>query len=44
MVNAGSNVWNYQIRELAEAVAKAVPGATVEINKNAGLRINGPTG
>ena len=35
VVNAGSNVWNYQIRELAEAVANAVPGATVEINKNA---------
>jgi nucleoside-diphosphate-sugar epimerase len=35
VVNAGSNVWNYQIRELAEAVAKAIPGATVDINKNA---------
>jgi nucleoside-diphosphate-sugar epimerase len=35
VVNAGSNVWNYQIRELAEAVAAAIPGANVEINKNA---------
>jgi nucleoside-diphosphate-sugar epimerase len=35
VVNTGSNVWNYQIRELAEAVGKAIPGATVEINKNA---------
>ena len=35
VVNAGSNSWNYQIRELAEAVAKAVPGAGVDINKNA---------
>ena len=35
VINAGSNVWNYQIRELAEAVANAVPGATVQINKNA---------
>jgi nucleoside-diphosphate-sugar epimerase len=37
VVNAGSNSWNYQIRELAEAVAKAVPGAGVDINKNAAL-------
>lgn len=35
VVNAGSNDWNYQIRELAEAVAKAVPGARVDINRNA---------
>jgi len=35
VVNAGSNIWNYQIRELAEAVASAIPGVTVEINKNA---------
>jgi nucleoside-diphosphate-sugar epimerase len=35
VINTGSNDWNYQIRELAEAVAKAVPGATVEINRNA---------
>lgn len=35
VVNAGSNIWNYQIRELAEAVAQAIPGTTVEINPNA---------
>lgn len=35
VVNAGSNVWNYQIRELAEAVAQAIPGTSVEINANA---------
>jgi nucleoside-diphosphate-sugar epimerase len=34
VVNAGSNLWNYQIRELADAVAKAVPAA-VDINQNA---------
>ena len=35
VVNAGSNEWNYQIRELAEAVAQAIPGTGVEINTNA---------
>jgi nucleoside-diphosphate-sugar epimerase len=35
IVNAGSNVWNYQIRELAEAVAQAIPGTTIDINRNA---------
>src|SRR4051794_34222572 len=35
VVNAGSNAWNYQIRELAEAVAESIRGAAVEINKNA---------
>lgn len=34
-INVGSDEWNYQVRELAEAVAKAVPGAEVTINKNA---------
>jgi len=34
-VNAGSNAWNYQVRELADAVARAVPGTTVSINENA---------
>jgi nucleoside-diphosphate-sugar epimerase len=32
IVNAGSNEWNYQIRDLAEAVAEAIPGTDVEIN------------
>jgi nucleoside-diphosphate-sugar epimerase len=35
VVNAGSASWNYQVRELAEAVAAAVPGTAVSINHNA---------
>ena len=34
-VNVGTDQWNYQVRDLAEAVAKAVPGTTVHINQNA---------
>jgi nucleoside-diphosphate-sugar epimerase len=34
-VNAGSNVWNYQVKELAEAVAKVVPNISISINRNA---------
>lgn len=34
-VNAGSNSWNYQVKDLANAVAKAVPGTAVEINTSA---------
>jgi nucleoside-diphosphate-sugar epimerase len=34
-VNVGSNAWNYQVKELAEAVAKVVPGVGISINKNA---------
>lgn len=34
-VNVGSDVWNYQVRDLAEAVARAVPSTTVSINTNA---------
>ena len=34
-VNVGSNDWNYQVRDLAFAVAKAVPGTDVNINTNA---------
>jgi nucleoside-diphosphate-sugar epimerase len=34
-VNVGSNSWNYQVKELAEAVAKVVPGVRISINKNA---------
>ena len=33
--NTGSDVWNYQVKELAEAVAKETPGTTVEINLQA---------
>jgi nucleoside-diphosphate-sugar epimerase len=34
-VNAGSNQWNYQVKDLAEAVAAALPGTSVSINKDA---------
>lgn len=34
-VNAGSNEWNYQVRDLAYAVAEIVPGVDVSINTNA---------
>jgi nucleoside-diphosphate-sugar epimerase len=34
-VNVGSDEWNYQVRDLAQAVAAAVPGTSVSINTNA---------
>lgn len=34
-VNVGSNEWNYQVKELAEAVAQVIPDVEVSINKNA---------
>jgi nucleoside-diphosphate-sugar epimerase len=34
-VNVGSDTWNYQVKELAEAVARAIPGVDVSINENA---------
>ena len=34
-INAGSNEWNYQVKDLAEAVAKMLPGIKVSINKHA---------
>jgi nucleoside-diphosphate-sugar epimerase len=34
-VNSGSDAWNYQVRDLAEAVAAAVPGTRVSINRDA---------
>jgi nucleoside-diphosphate-sugar epimerase len=34
-VNVGSNGWNYQVKELAAAVARVIPGVTVSINENA---------
>lgn len=34
-VNIGSDGWNFQVRDLAHAVADAVPGAQVFINKDA---------
>ena len=35
VVNAGTNEWNYQVRDLAEAVARIIPGTEVSINKDA---------
>lgn len=34
-VNVGDDRWNYQVRELAEAVAQVIPGVEVSINKKA---------
>ncbi len=34
-VNVGRDEWNYQVRDLAEAVAAAVPGTRVSINTKA---------
>lgn len=34
-VNIGSNEWNYQVKDLAGAVAKVIPGTEVLINKDA---------
>ncbi len=34
-VNVGSEGWNYQVRQLAEAVAEAIPGTDVSINHQA---------
>jgi len=34
-VNIGSDEWNYQVKDLAEAVARVVPGIEVSINKDA---------
>ncbi len=34
-LNSGSNGWNYQVRDLAEAVAEVIPGVEVSINKDA---------
>lgn len=34
-INVGSNQWNYQVRQLAEAVARAIPGTKISINEGA---------
>jgi nucleoside-diphosphate-sugar epimerase len=34
-VNVGADVWNYQVKDLASAVAAAVPGTRVSINTSA---------
>jgi len=35
MVNVGSDQWNYQVKDLAEAVAQVIPRVEISINKNA---------
>jgi len=35
IINVGSNEWNCQVRDLAHAVAEALPGVEVSINTNA---------
>jgi nucleoside-diphosphate-sugar epimerase len=35
VVNVGSNEWNCQVKDLANAVAQGIPGVEVSINKNA---------
>ena len=35
IVNVGSNEWNCQVKDLANAVAQAIPGVEVSINKHA---------
>jgi UDP-glucose 4-epimerase len=37
VVNAGATASNYQVRDLADAVAEAIPGTEVSINKDAVL-------
>jgi nucleoside-diphosphate-sugar epimerase len=34
-VNIGCDEWNYQVKDLAEAVAKVIPGTDISINKDA---------
>ncbi len=34
-VNVGSDAWNYQVRDLAEAVAQVLPGVEVSLNRHA---------
>lgn len=35
VINTGSNKWNYQVKELADAVQKMFPDVTVSVNPNA---------
>lgn len=35
VVNIGSNEWNYQVKDLADAVSKVIPGIEISINKDA---------
>jgi nucleoside-diphosphate-sugar epimerase len=33
-VNVGTDEWNYQVKDLAEAVAKTIPGTKISISKD----------
>jgi nucleoside-diphosphate-sugar epimerase len=35
ILNAGSNEWNYQVRDLAESVAEVIPGIEVSFDRDA---------
>jgi nucleoside-diphosphate-sugar epimerase len=35
VLNTGSDEWNYQVKDLANAVAAEIPGTKIEINENA---------
>jgi nucleoside-diphosphate-sugar epimerase len=35
VINTGSNIWNYQVKELAHAINKLLPETSVSINKDA---------
>ncbi len=35
IVNTGSDIWNYQVKELAQAVAKEISGTDIDINLSA---------
>jgi nucleoside-diphosphate-sugar epimerase len=35
-INVGMDEWNYQVKDLARAVAEAIPGVTIWINPDAG--------
>lgn len=35
VVNTGSDAWTYQVKDLAAAVARNIPGATISINRDA---------
>ncbi len=35
VANAGTNQWNFQVRDLAEAVARVIPGTEISVNRDA---------
>ncbi len=35
LIHTGSDSWNYQVRDLAQAIADLIPGTAIEINKDA---------